>query len=372
VNIPFFRPWITQNDKTAVLKSLSQQWLTNGPQLSKFENLFKKTIGSKFTLGVTTGTASLHLAVSCLNLKPGDEVIVPTLTFTATADVVKHCGGIPVFCDVDPDSFNIDTKFIEKLVSQKTKAIMVVHYGGQSCDMDKIKKIANKYNLKIIEDCAHALGSKFQNTFCGNIGEFGCFSFYPTKIITTGEGGMITTKNKKYYEKIKLLRSHGINRSASERATQKTWKYDVIDLGFNFRLDEIRASLGLSQLQRIVKINKMRISVAEKYTKKLSKIKGIVTPKLLPNRNHIFHLYTIKINSDFHLTRNGLFEYLTSKNIGSSVQYIPLHKLSSNKKFKKNKLPNAEKIQNEILSLPIFPTITDREINAVVSAIKNS
>ena len=372
MNIPFFRPWITKNDKNAVLKALSQQWLTNGPILTKFETSFRKIINSKFSLGVTNGTAALHLAVSCIQLKKGDEVIVPTLTFTATADVVKHCGGTPIFCDVDPDSFNIDPTSIQKLVTKKTRAIIVVHYGGQSCDMNRIKKIAKKNNLKIIEDCAHALGSKFQKTYCGNIGDFGCFSFYPTKIITTGEGGMVSTNKEKYFKKIKVLRSHGINRSASERANLKTWKYDVTTLGFNFRLDEIRSSLGLSQIQRLSKINKMRISIASNYSKKLSKIKGIITPKILSSRNHIFHLYTIKIDNDFHLTRNDLFEHLTKKNIGTSVQYIPLHKLSSNKHFKKFNFPIANKLENQILSLPIFPTMNVKEIDTVVNAIKNS
>jgi len=369
MKVPYFIPWINHNDKKTVLSSLGQRWLTNGPFLLKFEEKFRNYIGSKYSLGVGSATQGLHLSVKSLGIDKEHEVIVPTFTFAATANVVIYCGAKPVFVDVDPDTFNISTKYLEKKISRKTKAIIIVHYGGQACDMDEILTIAKKYNLYVIEDCAHSLGSTFKNKKCGNIGNSGCFSFYPTKIITTGEGGMVTTNNHKIFEKIKSLRSQAMSLQAKERELKAQWRYDIDDVGYNYRLDEIRSSLGLSQLNRVNEINKMRIKIAKQYDKFIKKIKGITIPFIKSNRNHIYHLYTIKIENEYHLTRDQLFQKLFKKGIGTSVQYFPLHMMSFYKKkypTKSHEFRNANILKDKVLSLPIFPKMTNKQIEYVV------
>ena len=372
MKVPYFEPWITDNDKKNVIKSLNQRWLTNGPFLSKFENKFQNYINSKYALGVGSATHALHLSNRALGIGPGDEVIVPTFTFAATANSVLYCGATVVLADIDPSTFNISLKSIKNLITKKTKAIIPVHYGGQSCDMDEIMSIAKKNKLKVIEDCAHSLGSKFNNSFCGTMGDVGCFSFYPTKIITTGEGGMITTNKNNLLKKFKQLRSQGMDITPNQREKLIQWKYDVVDLGYNYRLDEIRSSLGLSQLNRINNINKLRIKIADKYNKLLKNIKGISLPVIKSNRNHIFHLYSIKIEKEYYLTRDELFKKLYDKGIGTSVQYYPLHLMSYNKnKYNNLDFPVANKIKNQILCLPIFPTMTQKQIQYVASNLVN-
>ena len=374
MKVPYFKPWISTDDKKSVMDTLNQRWLTNGPKLQKFEKNFSNYIKSKFAIGVGSATHALHLAVKSLGIKPGDEVVVPTFTFAATLNSVLYTGAKPILVDVDPSTFLISPIEIEQKISKKTKAIIPVHYGGQSCDMSQILKIAKTNNLKIIEDCAHSLGSIFGKKYCGTFGEVGCFSFYPTKVITTGEGGMVSTNDSKIFKKISLLKSHSMSVSAVDRESKAKWKYDIVDLGFNYRLDEIRSSLGLSQLARIKKINEMRIKIAQKYDKLLSDIPGIIIPKIAKNRNHIYHLYTIKITDEFPLTRDELFSYLHKNNVGTSVQYYPLHLMSFYKKTLKLKIsdfPNANMLKNQVLSLPIYPQMTLPQIRFVTSKISN-
>lgn len=371
MKVPYFIPWVTKEDKNSVNKALNQRWLTNGPILKKFENQFSKFQKIKFSIGVSSATHGLHLALRALDIGPGDEVIVPTMTFSATADVVRYCGAKPVLTDVEYDSLNISPKEIKNKISKNTKAVIPVHYGGQSCDMDDILSISRKYGIKIIEDCAHALGSTFKQKKCGSVGDVGCFSFYPTKIITTGEGGMVVTNSNRLQKKISQLRSHGMSYLPQDREKSAIWNYDITDLGYNYRLDEIRSALGISQFKRIKKINDLRIKIAKKYDSELEKIEGIHIPNQLKNRNHIFHLYTIKVTKEFSITRNELFIQLNKKGIGSSVQYPPLHLMTFNKKkFKKEDFPIANKLKDEIISLPIYPTMTSKDISLVISTIK--
>jgi len=245
MKVPYFVPWITSDDKKSVIRVMNQRWLTNGPTLKKFEEKISSFVGSKYSVGVGSATHALHLCVKSLGIGPGDEVIVPTFTFAATANAVSYCGAEPILTDVDADSFNIAPKEIERNITRKTKAIIVVHYGGQACDMDAILSLSKKHGLDVIEDCAHSLGSTYGNMKCGNMGIGGCFSFYPTKVITTGEGGMVTTNNFEIYKKMQSLKSHAMSTLPTDRETKAQWRYDVMDLGYNYRLDEIRAALGL-------------------------------------------------------------------------------------------------------------------------------
>lgn len=373
MKIPFFIPWITKADKKAVIKTLERRWLTNGPVLESFEKQFSRYIGSPFSIGVSSATHALHLSLHAIDIGPSDEVIVPVMTFAAVADVVMYRGAKPVFADIEPDTFNISVLDIKKRITKRTKAVIVVHYGGQSCDMDEIQKLCAEKQLHLIEDCAHALGSNYKNKKCGTIGITGCFSFYPTKIIVTGEGGMIVTKNKKIASRIRLLRSHGMNITPIKREKEKKWQYDILEMGYNYRLDEIRSSLGLSQLKRIDQINNKRIKIAKKLSNELNKIKGIIIPVQKKDRNHMFHLYTIKVENDYPLTRDELFLMLASKGIGASVQYTPLHLMTYIKnKFnlRKDDFPMANKVKDQIISLPIFPSMTSKEVEYIVNAIR--
>ena len=375
IKVPFVVPNIELSDKHAIETALKSNLLTDGPILRKFENKFCKFTGSKYAIGVSNATSALHLSLKSLGIGKGDEVIIPNITFVATANAVLYVDATPVLVDVNDHDINISIKSIEKSITKKTKAIIPVHFAGKSCDMLAIQKIAKKNNLKIIEDCAHALGTKFNKTHVGNFGKTGCFSFYPTKNLTTFEGGMVITNSKKTASKIRSMRNHGINKSLKERfSTGYPWDFDVSELGYNFRLDEIRSSLGLNQLKRLHKMNKLRQDASRYYKKQLKSINGI---KLLddPNlKNNSCHLFVIKILKNFIMDRNLLFKYLLKNGIRTSVHYKPLNKFSFYKSKSKiySSLEVSEQLYSKILSLPLFPQITKRELNLVINAIKDS
>ena len=375
IKVPFVVPNIELSDKRAIETALKSNLLTDGPILRKFENEFCKFTGSKYAIGVSNATSALHLSLKSLGIGKGDEVIIPNITFVATANAVLYVDATPVLVDVNDYDINISIKSIEKSITKKTKAIIPVHFAGKSCDMLAIQKIAKKNNLKIIEDCAHALGTKFNKTHVGNFGKTGCFSFYPTKNLTTFEGGMVITNSKKIASKIRSMRNHGINKSLKERfSTGYPWDFDVSELGYNFRLDEIRSSLGLNQLKRLHKMNKLRQDASRYYKKQLKSINGI---QLLddPNlKNNSCHLFVIKILKNFIMDRNLLFKYLLKNGIRTSVHYKPLNKFSFYKSKSKiySSLEVSEQLYSKILSLPLFPQITKRELDLVINAIKDS
>jgi dTDP-4-amino-4,6-dideoxygalactose transaminase len=375
IKVPFVVPNIELSDKHAIETALKSNLLTDGPILRKFENEFCKFTGSKYAIGVSNATSALHLSLKSIGIKKGDEVIIPNITFVATANAVLYVDATPVLVDVNDHDINISIKSIEKSITKKTKAIIPVHFAGKSCDMLAIQKLAKKNNLEIIEDCAHALGTKFNKTHVGNFGKTGCFSFYPTKNLTTFEGGMVITNSKKIASKIRSMRNHGINKSLKERfSTGYPWDFDVSELGYNFRLDEIRSSLGLNQLKRLHKMNKLRQDASRYYKKQLKSINGI---KLLDDSNitnNSCHLFVIKILKNFIIDRNILFKYLLKNGIRTSVHYKPLNKFSFYKSKSKiySSLEVSEQLYSKIISLPLFPQITKRELDLVINAIKNS
>ena len=375
IKVPFVVPNIELSDKHAIETALKSNLLTDGPILRKFENAFCKFTGSKYAIGVSNATSALHLSLKSIGIKKGDEVIIPNITFVATANAVLYVDATPVLVDVNDHDINISIKSIEKSITKKTKAIIPVHFAGKSCDMLAIQKLAKKNNLEIIEDCAHALGTKFNKTHVGNFGKTGCFSFYPTKNLTTFEGGMVITNSKKIASKIRSMRNHGINKSLKERfSTGYPWDFDVSELGYNFRLDEIRSSLGLNQLKRLHKMNKLRQDASRYYKKQLKSIIGI---KLLDDSNitnNSCHLFVIKILKNFIIDRNLLFKYLLKNGIRTSVHYKPLNKFSFYKSKSKiySSLKVSEQLYSKIISLPLFPQITKRELDLVINAIKNS
>jgi perosamine synthetase len=373
--VPFFVPWITKQDRKAVLEVLTSRWLTGGPKAKEFEKLFTAYTNANHSVSVSSCTAALHLAMRALNIGPKDEVIVPVLTFAATANAPLFVGAKPIFADIDEKTFNISPKQIEEKITKKTKAVIVVHYGGQSCDIKEIMEIAGDHKIEVVEDCAHALGAVYQGKNVGTFGAVGCFSFYPTKIITTIEGGMATTQDKTIADKMQLLREHGMTKTAFARENNASWYYDVVDLGYNYRLNEVQAALGISQLKRINEINEKREEAAKYYTQKLTGIEGMILPNEAKDRNHLYHLYVIRILEEkFGIDRNELFKRLSAKGISPSVHFTPLHLLTLYKKsgYGKQRFPVAERISKEIMSLPLFPTISKSQMDFVAKEISQN
>jgi len=368
MNVPLFVPWISNDDIKSVKNALKSSQLTDGPVLRKFESQFAKLTKSKFAIGVSNGTEALHLSLVALGIGKNDEVIIPDMTFIATSNAVVLSGAKPVLSDID-SSLNISIDSIQKNISKKTKAIIPVHFAGFPCNMKKIKEIAKKNNLKIVEDCAHSIGTNYNKKHVGTFGDTGCFSFYPTKNFTTIEGGMIITNSKIIAKKLQNLRNHGLSRTLIQRnKTHAPWEYDVQTPGHNFRLDEIRATLGVSQLKRLKTMNLMRKNAANYYSQKLKNISGIEIPNLSNAKNHVYHLYVIRIKPEFGISRNTIHKKLFKKGIHTTVHYKPLHTFSYLKKYltKNEQFPNSLNAFKECLSLPLYPKITHIQQDYVV------
>lgn len=370
-DIPFFKPWITNEDKKSVLNALDNSLLTDGPILREFEEKFAEFTGSKYAIGVSNATSALFLSLKALGIGKGDEIIIPDITFVATANAVLQTGATPVFVDVEKNSINISFDSIIKNINSKTKGIIPVHFAGRACDMNKISKIAKKNDLVVIEDCAHAIGARLNKKHVGTFGSVGCFSFYPTKNITTIEGGMVITNSKKIKDYVTSTRNHGLTKTLTQRYSKgKPWDYDMMELGYNFRLDEIRSALGLSQLRRIKKLNKLRKNIYEYYNKKLKNINGIITPTSSSKGDHVFHLYIMRVKNNNKISRDKLFNELLKFGIKTSVHYKPLHKFSTLKKFSKNRnLQNSNNLYDEMITLPFYPNMPKKHQDYIINSI---
>jgi perosamine synthetase len=371
MKVPLYEPWITKSDRDKILMSLKSSHLTDGPTLRKFESKFSKLTGANYSIGVSNGTEALHLSLVSLGIGSGDEVIVPDMTFVATSNAVLLSGATPILADID-ESLNIFSESIKNKITKKTKAIIPVHFAGLSCSMTEIMKIAKKNNLHIVEDCAHSLGSYFNKKHVGTFGDTGCFSFYPTKNITTIEGGMIITNSKKTAKKLEIIRNHGLTKTLLQRNYDtKPWDYDMITPGYNFRLDEIRSALGISQLSRFKKMTMMRKTAAQYYNKKLKNIEGIEIVNIKNQKDHVYHLYIIRIKKSFGMSRDVIHEKLFKKNIRTTVHYKPLHLFSyfKNNLNKNLKFPNSTNAYDECLTLPLYPKITRNQQDYVIDNI---
>ncbi len=376
MEVPFSYPDINQEDKRAVLEVLGSQWLTGGQRTVEFEKGFAEYVGVKYAVAVNSGTAALHLAMRGIGIKEGDEVIVPTFTFAATANAPIFCGAKPVFADIDERTFNISPASIEKHITPRTKAIIPVHIAGQPCELQEILQIAMDYDLFVVEDCAHSLGATYRGFQTGRLSVASCFSFYPTKNICTGEGGMVTTNDEELARYIRLMRTHCATKEAWERQETANWQYDIVDLGYNYRLTEFQAALGISQLKRLDEMNGKRAKVVEFYNERLSKVKGIITPYQAENRTNSYHLYIIRVvEKEFGMSRGELFKRLAEKGVECSVHYTPIHMMSYYRARYGTKIgdcPIAEKIYPEILSLPLFSKLSDEQMEFVVKSIEES
>ncbi len=372
IKVPFFSPWITKEDKKAVTNALNSALLTDGPKLRQFEMAFARFTGSRYAIGVSNATSALHLSLKAIGIGSGDEVIVPDMTFVATANAVVLSGAIPVFADVEKETMNISIGSIKKKINSKTKAILPVHFAGKSCDIIKIIKIAKENDLKIIEDCAHAIGARYNKKHVGNFGSAGCFSFYPTKNITTIEGGMIITNSKDIAKYVTAARNHGLTKTLTQRYSHgKPWNYDMEESGYNYRLDEIRSALGLSQLKRIKKLNELRKRKFEYYNKRLKGIRCLITPQSSSNDDHAYHLYILRVEKNGKVSRDELFNQLLQRGIRTSVHYKPLHRFTAFSKFKNSAsdLKNSEQLYDEIISLPFYPNMSKTQQDYVIDSI---
>jgi dTDP-4-amino-4,6-dideoxygalactose transaminase len=376
MEIPFHKPYITEDEISMVLNTLRSGWITMGPTTVEFEKKFKEYIGSRNAISMNSCTACLHLALKAIGLKEGDEVIVPAITFTATAEVITYFNARPVFVDVDRETCNIDVSKIEEKITKRTRAIIPVHYAGQSCDMDEILDIAKKYNLFVIEDAAHAIPSWYKKRKIGTIGDMTCFSFYATKPLTTGEGGMVTTENGEWANKMKILRLHGISNDAWRRYTNEgSWYYEVVEAGYKYNITDIQAALGLAQLKKVDWMWERRKEISEKYTEAFKSLHEVITPYIKDDRDSAWHLYVLRLNLEMlKIGRNQFIEELKSRGILTSVHFIPLYRhpyykntLSSDTK----EFSASEWIYERIISLPIYPGMTSDNVQHVIEAVQD-
>lgn len=373
--IPYGRQYIDEKDIKAVVEVLRGDYLTTGPYIEKFEKAFAQKVGARYAVAVSSGTAALHLSCLAAGIGGEDEVITSPMTFAASANCAAYTGARPVFADIE-ESGNINPEEIYKRINFRTRAIIPVHYTGLPCDMEKIKKIADNHNLIVIEDACHALGAKYRNTNIGDCtySDMTVFSFHPVKHITTGEGGMITTNSEELYHKLLLLRNHGITRQDEEftEPSHGGWYYQMQHLGFNYRMTDIQAALGLSQLEKLEWFIKRRREIADIYNYELKEL-PLDLPAEKEEYYSSYHLYVIKLRKEAGISRKELYDRLKERKIYTQVHYIPVHTFPYYQKqygYKWGDYPTAEEHYTKVLSLPIYPGLTEDEIYRVIKAVK--
>jgi len=369
-NIPYCLPSIDDDEISEVVKTLKSDWLTMGPKTIEFERIISEYTGAKHTVAVNSCTAALHLSLISSGVGKGDEVITTPFTFAATGNTIIHAGAKPVFVDIKKDTYNIDPKKIVDAITPKTKSIIPVHYAGQPCDMKSILKIAEDYNLLVIEDAAHAIGAEYNGKKIGTIGHATCFSFYATKNMTTGEGGAITTDNDKLADRLRTLRLHGINKDAWNRySAEGSWYYEIEECGWKYNMTDLQAALGIHQIKKLDEFNNTRRRYTNIYNEIFGKIDELIIPYEKSNVKHAYHLYPILLKN---LDRNLFINKMTEKGIGCSVHFIPLHlhPFYRNKfGFKIGQFPNAEFVYEHEVSLPLYPKMTRNDIEYVANSV---
>lgn len=372
--IPLFDLNYDKNEKNAVLGVLESKWLTTGNKTQEFEKSFSEYLGNNiYSVAVTNCTAALHMALIANNISNGDEVIISGLTFVACLNMVSLTGAKPVLAESKSlYDWNVSADDIEKKITPKTKAVIIVHFAGYPCDMDEISQVVKKHNILLIEDVAHAVGADYKEQKCGTIGDIGCFSFFSNKNLSVGEGGMLTTSNPNLYEKFRLLRSHGMTSMTIERHNSRTISYDVVMTGLNYRIDEIRSALGVEQLKKLDESNKKRKLLVEKYHAELSEIDNIIVPwrEPLEDRTSSYHIFPILLpkNTD----RKAIMEYLKAQGIQTSIHYPAFNNFSYYKNIINEDLKVANEISDRVLTLPLYPTMSFENIEIVNNQLKQA
>jgi dTDP-4-amino-4,6-dideoxygalactose transaminase len=361
-----------REEEKEVLKVLRSGWLSTGPVTEKFEKAFSEYLGAGYAIAVSNGTAALHLALASLGLREGDEIILPSLTFIATANAVLYVGAKPVFADiVNSEGLNVSPEEIEKKITKKTKAIMVMHYGGYPCDMKAILGIARRHGLYVVEDAAHAPGAKYQGEKCGLIGDVGCFSFFSNKNLVTGEGGMVVTRNRAWAERVRRMRSHGMEALSWDKYRGHLSFYDVRGIGYNYRTTEIQSALGLVQLKKLDRNNRVRRKLVDIYRKELQVCEGISIPFLTFKGNASCHLFPILVTPP--VDRNSLMVRLKDFGIQTSVHYPPIHLFSFYRKrfgFKIGMLPKTEDVSRREVTLPLHPRMNEKDVKWIAKKVR--
>lgn len=375
--LPFALPEIDDEEINGVVECLRSGWLTTGPKTKQFETEFATYLGGSFeAISVNSATAGLHLALEALGIGPGDEVILPTLTFTATAEVVRYLNAEPVLVDIDPVTLNIDVDAIEAAITERTKAIMPVHYGGLACDMDRIIALAHAHGLYVIEDAAHAFPTRYKGRLVGTLGsDATVFSFYANKTMTTGEGGMIVTSSPKIATRVRMMRIHGINRDAFDRYISETpsWFYEVVAPGYKYNLTDIAAVMGIHQLRKIDRFLARRQYLAQRYFHELADLPLILPANATEGGVHAWHLYVVRLTKTSWLGRDALIEKLSLHGIGTSVHYIPLHRhpyWCHRYQLRPEQFPVADAAYQCMLSLPLYTKMTDEDQMRVVRVLR--
>lgn len=374
--IPFHKPYLSEDEIHEVVDTLRSGWWTTGPKAKKFENNFNSYIGSKFSVAANSWTAAAHLALEAIGLKKGDEVIIPAMTFTATAEIICYFDAVPIIVDVQPDTFNIDPQKIDEAITSKTKAIIPVHYGGQPCDMDEIIEIAKRHNLKVIEDAAHAIPASYKSRKIGTISDVTCFSFYATKTLATGEGGMLCTDNEEIAKRSSIMRLHGINSDAWKRYTAEgSWFYEVIAPGYKYNFTDIQAALGIAQLKKVDYLWQCRKNINDFYDQNFKDNELVKLYLIKGDRVSSYHLYPILLDiENMTIIRSQFMEELKRIGIGSSVHFIPLYlhpyyrdTFNLSPKY----FPMSEAIYPRLVTLPIWPGMSNEHLNRVVDGVNS-
>ena len=369
--IPYGRQCINEEDIQAVIETLRSDYLTTGPKIQEFERKVAGYCGARYAVAVSNGTAALHIACMAAGIGAGDQVITTPVTFVASANCVLYCGGTPVFADIDPKTYNIDPEDIRRKITDKTKAIVAVHFTGQPCEMDEIRRIAEEYNLIVIEDAAHALGADYKGKKIGSISDMTTLSFHPVKHITTAEGGMVLTDNEELYRKLCLARTHGITRDTalmeSGRADEP-WYYEQISLGYNYRITDVQCALGISQMNRLDEFVEKRRRLVQRYNEAFQDVSGTITPYQKEGCHNSYHLYVIQITEE---SRKEVFQALRSAGIGVNVHYIPVYTQPYYRShgYADVCCPNAEQYYQRAVSLPLYPELTDEEQDYVIERV---
>jgi perosamine synthetase len=370
----FHKPFISEEEVDEIVDTVRSGWISMGPKTIRFENKFSEYIGVNKSVAVSSWTAAGHLTLEAFGINEGDEVIVPTMTFPATAEIVCYFKAKPVIVDVDENTLNISLEAIEKAITPKTKAIIPVHYAGQPCDLDEIHAIAKKNNIRVLEDAAHSLPAKYKGKTIGTISDVTCFSFYATKTLSTGEGGMICTNDEEIAERVKIMRLHGINRDAWKRYTESgSWYYEVVAPGYKYNFTDLQASLGLPQLKKVDAMWNSRKRIAAKYTEALKDLEILQLHTIKPDRESSWHLFPVRLYLD-RLTKNRaqIINELREKNVGVGVHFMPVHQhlyYSETFNLSDAEYPVASAAFPRLMSLPIYPGMTDDNVDKVIDVL---
>jgi dTDP-4-amino-4,6-dideoxygalactose transaminase len=370
--IPLFELNFDGDEENAVLETLRSKWISTGPKSVEFENLFAKAINIKYAVSLSNCTTALHLALKLIDIKPGDEVICPSLTFVATVNSIMYMNAKPVFADIrNYEDLTIDPVDIESKITSRTKAIIVMHYGGFACNMKSIMAIAKKYNLKVVEDACHGPLSEYEGKKLGTIGDIGCFSFFSNKNISTGEGGMLVTKSPDYYERTKLLRSHGMTSLSYERSLGHSTGYDVIELGYNYRMDDIRSAIGIVQLNKLEKDLIKRAEVRKMYIEELCSVDELIIPFNHYNELSSNYIFTIIVKDSTSTRRDQIRNKLAETGIQTSVHYPAVHRFSIYKDSYID-LPITEYVANNIITLPMYSGLSAESVRYISNSLKQA